>query len=112
MADNEVEELTRVDEKEERRRRLRNKINSKKTNRTGGFTRKQSQTLSDKIEKLVEFLKTENITVNSPITETIIEKVTAILSKNEMRQILSKVRDNPEVNENFNIFLENMLKTQ
>jgi len=103
-----VEELQQTS-REDLRRKLREKINSKKSSRKGGVTRKYAQTLSDKIEKLVQVLKDENITVNTPFTEEIMEKVTEILSINEMKKIMSQIEQNPEISENFKQFMNNAL---
>ena len=107
-----VEELQQTNKptREELRKKLRSKIGQKRTNRIGGVTRKDAQTLSDKIEKLVEVLKNENITVNTELTEEIMGKITDILSINEMKKIMSQIESNSEVNDNFKKFMNNALQ--
>jgi hypothetical protein len=112
MDTGQVEELQQANKltREEIRNKLRAKIGQKRSVRKGGVTRKDAQTLSDKIEKLVQFLKDKNITVNTPLTEEIMEKVTDILSINEMKKIMSQIESNPEVSDNFKHFMNNALK--
>ena len=112
MDTEEIEELHKTDKptRQELKDKLRAKIGQKRTARKGGVTRKESQTLSDKIEKLVQILKDENITVNTPLNENIMEKVTEILSINEMKKIMTQVENNAEVSDNFKLFMSNVLK--
>ena len=112
METDQVEELhqTNKPSREELRNKLKAKIGQKRSARKGGVTRKESQTLSDKIEKLVEVLKNENITVNTPLTKEVIEKVTEILSINEMKKVMSQIESNPEVSNNFKQFMDNVVK--
>lgn len=97
-----------MNDREELKQKLRTKINEKANVRKGGVTRKESQNLSDKIQKLVEVLQEENITVNTQLTEELIEKVTGILSINEIKKVLSQIESNPEVNDNFKTFMQNV----
>lgn len=108
MDSNSVEELQPTN-REELRNKLRSKIGQKRNIRKGGVTRKESQTLSDKIQKLVQVLQDENITVNTPISERVLEKVTEILSINEMKKVMSQIEQNPEVSDNFKQFMNNIL---
>lgn len=94
--------------REELRRKLRSKINQKSTVRRNGVSRKESQTLSDKIEKLMELLKSDNITLNTQLSEDIIEKVTEILSINDIKKVLSQIETNPAVSDNFKKFMSNV----
>lgn len=107
-----VEELHQTNKptREELKNKLRAKIGQKRTVRKGGVSRKEAQTISDKIEKLVQVLKDENITVNTPLSEGIIEKVTEILSINEMKKVMSQIENNSEVSDNFKDFINNILK--
>jgi hypothetical protein len=97
-----------MNDKEELKRKLRAKINQKASVRKGGVTRKESHNLSDKIQKLVELLQEENITVNTQLTEELIEKVTGILSINEIKKVLSQIESNPEISDNFKTFMQNV----
>ena len=112
MDTDQVEELQQTNKltREEIRNKLRAKIGQKRSVRKGGVTRKDAQTLSDKIEKLVQFLKDKNITVNTPLTVEIMEKVTEILSINEMKKIMSQIESNAGVSDNFKQFMNNALK--
>jgi len=107
-----VEELQQTNKptRQEIKNKLREKIGQKRTARKGGVSRKESQTISDKIEKLVQVLKDENITVNTPLSEDIIEKVTEILSINEMKKVMSQIENNSEVSDNFKTFMNTILK--
>lgn len=111
MDTDQVEELQQTGKptREELKNKLRAKIGQKRSVRNGGVSRKDAQTLSDKVEKLVEVLKNENITVNTPLTEKVMEKVTEILSINEMKKIMSQIESNPEVSDNFKQFINNAL---
>lgn len=97
-----------MNDREELKQKLRTKINQKANVRKGRVTRKESHNLSDKIQKLVEVLQEENITVNTQLTEELIEKVTGILSINEIKKVLSQIESNPEVNDNFKTFMQNV----
>lgn len=94
--------------REELKRKLRSKINQKSNIRRNGVSRKESQTLSDKIEKLMELLKSDNITLNTQLSEDIIEKVTEILSINDIKKVLSQIENNPSVSDNFKKFMSNV----
>lgn len=94
--------------REELKRKLRSKINQKSTIRRNGVSRKESQTLSDKIEKLMELLKSDNITLNTQLSEDIIEKVTEILSINDIKKVLSQIENNQSVSDNFKKFMSNV----
>lgn len=108
----EVEELNQSDSKpsrDELKKRLRSKINQKSSSRRAGVTRKESQNLSDKIEKLLEMIKNENINVNTQLTPEIIDKVTSILSVNDIKRVLSQIESNPEVSDNFKQFMDKLI---
>jgi superfamily I DNA and/or RNA helicase len=82
-----------MNDREKLKQKLRTKINEK---------------TNVKIQKLVEVLQEENITVNTQLTEELIEKVTGILSRNEIKKVLSQIESNPEVNDNFKTFMQNV----
>ena len=108
----EVEELNPISSRpsrDELKRRLKNKISQKSSSRRAGVTRKESQNLSDKIEKLVEMLKNENIDVNTKISSEIIDKVTSILSINDIKRVLNQIESNPVVSDNFKQFMDNLI---
>ena len=107
-----VEELQQTTKlrRDELKNKLREKIGQKRTARHGGVSRKESQNLSDKIQKLLQVLKDENITVNTPLSESIMGKVTEILSLNEMKKVMAQIENNSEVSDNFKQFMNNALK--
>lgn len=98
--------------REELRKKLRSKISQKGISRKGGITRKESQTLSDKIEKLMSLIKDENISLDTELSEGIMEKITEILSMNEIKKVLSQVNNNNEVSDNFKKFMNNVLESK
>jgi len=108
----EVEELNPISSRpsrDELKRRLKNKISQKSSSRRAGVTRKESQNLSDKIEKLLEMIKNENINVNTQLTPEIIDKVTSILSVNDIKRVLSQIGSNPDVSDNFKQFMDKLI---
>lgn len=111
MDTNQVEELQQTNKltREELKKKLREKIGQKKNVRKGGVTRKYAQTLSDKLEKLLQILQEENITVETQMTEEIMDKITEILSINEMKKVMAQIDSNPEVSNNFKQFINNVL---
>jgi uncharacterized protein Smg (DUF494 family) len=102
-----VEELN--PNREKLKEKLRKKINNKRTMRSG-INKKETQTLSDKIQAMLEFLKQENIDMNTQISESIVEKITSIISLNDVKKVLSQVQDNPDVSDNFKTFLSKIEK--
>jgi hypothetical protein len=95
--------------RDELKKRLRGKINQKSSTRRAGVTRKESQNLSDKIEKLLETLKNENINVDTQLTPEIIDKVTSILSINDIKRVFSQIQSNPVVSDNFKQFMDKLI---
>lgn len=95
--------------REELKRRLRAKIKNKSDVRRAGVSRKDALSLSDKITKLVEILKDKNITVNSELTEDVIQTVTDIISINDIKKVLSQIENNEEVSDNFKLFMNKVL---
>lgn len=95
--------------REELRKKLRSKIKNKSDVRRGGVSRKDAVSLSDKITKLVEVLKDKNITVNTELTEDVIQTVTDIISINDIKKVLSQIQNNEEVSDNFKLFMNKIL---
>lgn len=92
------------------KQKLKNKIGNKRYLRCG-ITRSQAKTLSEKVELLLETLKTDKIDINTTITEEICDKILTILSINEMRTILAQVDQNSTVSDNFKEFLTKLIDT-
>jgi len=107
MNNEQVEELQPT--REELKDKLRSKIHQKKKFRNGGITRKTSQTLKDKMDKLTKILIDENITSDTPINEHIIDIVTSVISIDEMNKIFEHIGNHPEVSDNFKDFVHNIL---
>lgn len=95
--------------REELKKKLRLKIKNKSDVRRGGVSRKDALSLSDKITKLVEVLKDKNITVNTELTEDVIQTVTNIISINDIKKVLSQIENNEEVSDNFKLFMNKVL---
>jgi len=80
--DTKIQEDTQVTEtREQLRARLKQKINSKKTNRTNGITRKKSNDINDSFKKITEVLVNKNIQSPDQIDSTVIETIMNIISK-------------------------------
>jgi hypothetical protein len=106
----EVEELPQTNNttRDELRRKLRGKIKQKQSVRTSGMSKRDTQIMSDKIEKLMKFIEEKNITVNTSITEDLIEQITDIISLSEMKRLYSQIENNPNIHENFINFIKNV----
>lgn len=102
----EVEELCQVSNREELRKKLRSKIRQKQTGRTSGLSKRDTQVMSDKIEKLMKFIEDKNITVNTSITQEMVEQITDIISLGEMKRLYSHIENNPDIHENFISFIK------
>ena len=76
------------------RKRLKQKIDSKKTNRTVGITRKKNDNITDSLKKISEVLANKNIETPEQIDSTVIETIMSIISKKDMELILHKIQDN------------------
>ena len=86
---------TQVNEtREQLRARLKQKINSKKTNRTNGITRKKSNDINDSFKKITEVLANKNIQSPDQIDSTVIETIMNIISKKDMELILQQMQNN------------------
>ena len=90
-----IQEDTQVTEtREQLRARLKQKINSKKTNRTNGITRKKSNDINDSFKKITEVLVNKNIQSPEQIDSTVIETIMNIISKKDMELILQQMQNN------------------
>ena len=90
-----IQEDTQVTEtREQLRARLKHKINSKKTNRTNGITRKKSNDINDSFKKITEVLVNKNIQSPDQIDSTVIETIMNIISKKDMEMILQQMQNN------------------
>lgn len=86
---------TQVNEtREQLRARLKQKINSKRTNRTNGITRKKSNDINDSFKKITEVLANKNIQSPDQIDSTVIETIMNIISKKDMELILQQMQNN------------------
>ena len=86
---------TQVNEtREQLRARLKQKINSKRTNRTNGITRKKSNDINDSFKKITEVLANKNIQSPEQIDSTVIETIMNIISKKDMELILQQMQNN------------------
>lgn len=80
--------------REQLRARLKQKINSKRTNRTNGITRKKSNDINDSFKKISEILVNKNIQSPDQIDSTVIETIMNIISKKDMELILQQMQNN------------------
>lgn len=85
--------------REELRNRLKKKINSKRTTRMNGISRKKSQNINDSVKKIGEILTNQNIQSPDQIDNSLIETIMATISKEDLELILNKLQDNSKFKE-------------
>jgi hypothetical protein len=95
----ETETLQKNETREELRARLKQKINSKRTNRTNGISRKKSQNMNDSLKKIGEILTNKNIETPEQIDSDLIETITSVISKQELELILIKMQEDSKFKE-------------
>lgn len=95
----ETETLQKNETREELRARLKQKINSKRTNRTNGISRKKSQNMNDSLKKIGEILTNKNIETPEQIDTDLIETIMSVISKQELELILTKMQENSKFKE-------------
>jgi len=89
--DNQVNET-----REQLRARLKNKINSKRINRTHGISRKKSEDMNESFKKISEILINKNIQSTDQIDTSLIETIMGIISKQDIELMLSKMQNNSQ----------------
>tara|TARA_B100001057_G_scaffold119368_1_gene118052 strand:- start:233 stop:559 length:327 start_codon:yes stop_codon:yes gene_type:complete len=95
----ETETLQKNETREELRARLKQKINSKRTNRTNGISRKKSQNMNDSLKKIGEILTNKNIETPEQIDSDLIDTIMSVISKQELELILTKMQENSKFKE-------------
>ena len=95
----ETETLQKNETREELRTRLKQKINSKRTNRTNGINRKKSKNINDSFKKIAEILSNKNIENPEQIDSTLIETIMTAISKEDLELILQKMQENSKFKE-------------
>lgn len=95
----ETETLQKNETRDELRARLKQKIYSKRTNRTNGISRKKSQNMNDSLKKIGEILTNKNIETPEQIDSDIIETIMSTISKQELELILTKMQENSKFKE-------------
>tara|TARA_B100001094_G_C17642111_1_gene535508 strand:- start:193 stop:510 length:318 start_codon:yes stop_codon:yes gene_type:complete len=78
----------------ELKKRLKEKIKSKSTNRTGGISRKKGEQMNNSIKKISEILTNSNVESVDQIDSTLIETIMTAISKNDLELILNKMQEN------------------
>jgi translation initiation factor 2 beta subunit (eIF-2beta)/eIF-5 len=91
--------IQKNDTKEELRARLKQKINSKKNNRTIGINRQKSQNINDSFKKIAEILSNNKIENPEQIDNALMEKIMTTISKNDLQLILDKMQENSKFKE-------------
>jgi macrodomain Ter protein organizer (MatP/YcbG family) len=98
----ETETLQINETREELRARLKQKINSKRTNRTNGknvINRKKSKNINDSIKKITEILINKNIENPEQIDNTLMETIMNVISKDDLELILQNIQENSKFKE-------------
>lgn len=98
----ETETLQKNETREELRARLKQKINSKRSNRTNGtnvINRKKSQNINDSVKKITEILRNKNIENPEQIDSTLIESIMTAISKEDLELILNRMQENSKFKE-------------
>lgn len=98
----ETETSQKNETREELRARLKQKINSKRTNRTNGTNstnRKKSQNINDSFKKIAEILTNKNIENPEQIDSTLIETIMTAISKEDLQLIIHRMQENSKFKE-------------
>lgn len=101
----ETETSQKNETREELRARLKQKINSKRTNRTNGTNvtnvtnRKKSQNINDSFKKIAEILTNKNIENPEQIDSTLIETIMTVISKEDLQLIIHRMQENSKFKE-------------
>ena len=85
--------------REQLRARLKQKLNSKKTNRTNGINRKKTQSINDSFKKIAEILVNKNIDTPDQIDSSLIESIMSAISKQDLELMVNKMQDNTKFKE-------------
>lgn len=88
--------------KEELRKKLREQIKNKSSNRSNGINRKKGNNLNDNIKKIGELLKSNNIDSPEKINEDLINSISSLISKKDLELIINNMKDNVELKNIFN----------
>ncbi len=84
----------KTETKEELRKRLKQKIREKRTNRVEGITREKNSHLNDSIRKLSEILANRNIERPDQIDNSLLQTIMDIISKKDLELILKHMQQN------------------
>ena len=95
----ETETSQKNETREELRARLKQKINSKRTNITNGINRKKSQNINDSFKKIAEILTNKNIENPEQIDSTLIETIMTAISKEDLQLIIHRMQENSKFKE-------------
>uniref|UniRef100_A0A6C0LCL3 Uncharacterized protein n=1 Tax=viral metagenome TaxID=1070528 RepID=A0A6C0LCL3_9ZZZZ len=95
----ETETLQKNETREELRSRLKQKINSKRTNRINGISRKKSQNINDSFKKIAEILTNKNIENPDQIDSTLIETIMSAISKEDLELIIHTMQEKSKFKE-------------
>lgn len=106
----ENETLQKNETHEELRARLKQKINSKRTNRTNGINRKKSENINNSFKKITEILSNKNIESPEQIDSNLIENIMTAISKEDLELILNRMQENSKFKELLQT-VNNKLKT-
>ena len=88
--------------REELKKRLREKISSKRTGRTTGISRKKGEMMNESLKKISDVLASKNITNIDQIDTSLVETIMSIISKEDLELILKKIQDNSKFTELLN----------
>ena len=95
----ETETSQKNETREELRARLKQKINSKRTNGTNVTNRKKSQNINDSFKKIAEILTNKNIENPEQIDSTLIETIMTAISKEDLQLIIHRMQENSKFKE-------------
>ena len=95
----ETETSQKNETREELRARIKQKINSKRINRTNGINRKKSQNINDSFKKIAEILTNKNIENPEQIDSTLIETIMTAISKEDLELIIHRMQENSKFKE-------------
>lgn len=88
-----------IENKDELRKRLRDKIKTKSSNRVNGISRKKGEQVNDSLKKIYSILQNNNIDTAEQIDSKLIETFMSTIQINDLELILNKMKEDSKFKE-------------
>ena len=97
-----------TESREELKKRLRDKIKTKSSNRQVGITKKKGEQINDSLKKISSILQNKNIETVDQIDSTLIETFMSTISINDLELIVNKMKEESKFKEILNSIKDKM----